>query len=141
VRAGTYKPNNMNSVSIFLLKLMFIYPFKLIWLLVRDVICIPKRIKQRCRKNDVDYNDTIDELTDEEELDFSEIFELGDGTLIGVEYVDRIPDETAFIRIVSDNRYSKQYRKRVRYTKGLQPKRYILVDGKKYFLKKTPPLI
>lgn len=71
----------------------------------------------------------------EECPEFQEIFEAGNDLVIGVEYLELSPDEKAVIRIVGSATFSKQYRRRV-YTLPDHSK-YILIDNKRFFIRKA----
>lgn len=73
----------------------------------------------------------------EDEVDFIEIFNYSDGTVLGIEKVERIPDETAFVRILTEETMSKQFKKKVYLEGSYKPKRYIVVDGQRIYLQKA----
>lgn len=67
--------------------------------------------------------------------EFVEIFDLDKDTVVGVEYIMRCPDETAFIRLLGDTSFSKQYKRKVYTDKNKQ--KYIKVDNQKLYFKKA----
>lgn len=68
--------------------------------------------------------------------EFSEVHNLPGGFLLGIEYITRVPDETAVVRILSEDSFSKQYKRKVYTTRGIGTK-YIKIDNKRIDLKKT----
>ena len=85
----------------------------------------------------VDKKDVVEVKTDnpkEECPEFQEIIEIDKEMIIGIEKIIRTPDETALIRIVNNDSFSKQFKRRVYTIKGT---RCIKMDGKRYFLEKT----
>lgn len=85
----------------------------------------------------IDKKDIIEVRKDdpkEQCPEFQEIIDINKEMIIGVEKIIRTPDETALIRILNDESYSKQFKKRVYTIKG---QKCIKVDGKKYFIEKT----
>ena len=73
---------------------------------------------------------------DEECPEFSEIHELENGMVLGIEYVTPTPDETAVVRVLSNDTFSKQYKRKVYKKRGMGI-RYIKIDGRQIELKKN----
>ena len=86
---------------------------------------------------------TDDEEQEEEEVveefPFCQIFRLGGDKDLHIMRVEYCPDETAFIRVVSNDSYTKPYKRKVQRDK--QGKRFILFNGEKFYLdpKRTQP--
>lgn len=89
-----------------------------------------------------DYSeDEQDEEEEEiiEELPFCQIFRLGGDKDLHIMRVEYCPDETAFIRVVSDDSYTKPYKRKVQRDK--RGERFILFNNERFYLdpKKTQP--
>ena len=143
--------STMRAVSLFFLKLIFVWPFK-------SIIWIIQKIKdRRYNVNFDDYPDEDewiddsdneqqiqDEITKYEELpdipEMCQVFSLGD-ICVGVEFVSMCPDETAHIRIIGDTTFSQLYKRRVYREKGSNA-RYFKLNNEKYYLdeKRTQPV-
>ena len=65
--------------------------------------------------------------------EFQEIINITNEVVLGIEKIIRTPDETALIRILTDDAFTKQYKRKVYSKRG---KKFIKVDGEKYFLEK-----
>lgn len=80
-----------------------------------------------------------DEIEDYDELAFCQIIRLNRDTDLHIIKVEYCPDETAFIRIVSENSYTKPYKKKVQRDK--RGSRYIVYNNEKFYLdpEKTQP--
>ena len=76
-----------------------------------------------------------------DELSFCQMFNLSSDMCLLIQYVDMCPDETAFIRVLAEETYTPQYKRKVRRTKGGD--RYIVFNGVNYYLddSKTKPRI
>ncbi len=81
--------------------------------------------------------DEIEEESDEDELPFCQIFRLDRSTDLHIIKVEYCPDETAFIRIVTDESFTQPYKRKVMRDK--RGERYINFNNEKYYLdpKKT----
>ena len=143
--------NALMTVSIFFLKLMFVWPFKFI-------VWVVKKIRdKRFEVNFKDYPDGDEWIDDDdneqqikEELtkydtlpeipEMCQVFSLGD-ICIGVEFVSMCPDETAHIRVISDTTFSQLYKRRV-YRESNGVDRYFKLNNEKYYLdnKRTQPI-
>ena len=90
-----------------------------------------------------DYEDEEDEQEEEEEIveefPFCQIFRLGGDKDLHIMRVEYCPDETAFIRVVSNDSYTRPYKRKVQRDK--QGKRFILFNSEKFYLdpKRTQP--
>lgn len=74
-----------------------------------------------------------------EEFPFCQIFRLGGDKDLHIMRVEYCPDETAFIRVVSDDSYTKPYKRKVQRDK--RGERFILFNNERFYLdpKKTQP--
>lgn len=81
--------------------------------------------------------DEIEEESDEDKLPFCQIFRLDLSTDLHIIKVEYCPDETAFIRIVTDESFTQPYKRKVMRDK--RGERYINFNNEKYYLdpKKT----
>lgn len=143
----------MRIVSLFVLKLLFVLPFRLI-------VSTIHRLKNR--KYEIDFSEYPDEeewLDDEdneqeinEELDkyanlpeipeMCQLFWIDKETCIGVQFISMCPDETAHIRVIGDTTFSQIYKRRVYREKNYKKERYFKLNDKKYYLddSKTRPI-
>ena len=86
---------------------------------------------------------TNDEEKEEEEVveefPFCQIFRLGGDKDLHIMRVEYCPDETAFIRVVSNDSYTKPYKRKVQRDK--RGKRFILFNNERFYLdpNKTQP--
>lgn len=146
----------MRTVSLFFLKLVFIWPVKLIIKLINhirdrrydvdagDYADDDEQIddKHQCGRED-DKISSNDEVQDEpskydnlpEMPEMCQIFPLDDDTCIGVQFVDMCPDETAHIRVIGDTTFSQIYKRRVFRDKTYDRARYFMLNGQKYYLR------
>lgn len=78
---------------------------------------------------------------DIEELPFCQLFNIGKDMCLFIDHVEMCPDETAFIRVVSDDGYTPLYKRKVRRNK--RNDRFIVFNDVKYYLddKKTQPTV
>lgn len=74
-----------------------------------------------------------------EEFPFCQIFRLGGDKDLHIMRVEYCPDETAFIRVVSDDSYTKPYKRKVQRDK--RGERFILFNNERFYLdpNKTQP--
>lgn len=86
-------------------------------------------------------DDADDEEEEEvvEEFPFCQIFRLGGDKDLHIMRVEYCPDETAFIRVVSNDSYTKPYKRKVQRDK--RGKRFILFNNERFYLdpNKTQP--
>ena len=86
---------------------------------------------------------TKDEEKEEEEVveefPFCQIFRLGGDKDLHIMRVEYCPDETAFIRVVSNDSYTKPYKRKVQRDK--RGERFILFNNERFYLdpNKTQP--
>lgn len=85
------------------------------------------------------YDKSEDEEEITEELPFCQIINLAADTDLHIIEVKYCPDETAFIRVVSDDSYTKPYKRKVQRDK--RGERFILFNNERFYLdpKKTQP--
>ena len=145
--------NAMRTVSLFMLKVAFVFPFQLLVKLIRHI-------------KDRRYNVDLDDYPDEDEWIYDEdneqeiqdelnkyadlpempemcqLFYVDENTSIGVQFVSMCPDETAHIRIIGDTTFSQIYKRRVYREKGHNGERYFKLNNQKYYLKedRTQPI-
>ena len=89
-----------------------------------------------------DYEDDEEQEEEEEiveEFPFCQIFRLGGDKDLHIIRVEYCPDETAFIRVVSDDSYTKPYKRKVQRDK--RGERFILFNNERFYLdpSKTQP--
>ena len=89
-----------------------------------------------------DYEDEEEQKEEEEvveEFPFCQIFRLGGDKDLHIMRVEYCPDETAFIRVVSNDSYTKPYRRKVQRDK--RGERFILFNNEIFYLdpNKTQP--
>lgn len=145
--------NAMRTVSLFMLKVAFVFPFQLIVKLIRHIK------DRRCNVDFDDYPDEdewIDDEDNEQEIqdelnkyadlpempEMCQLFYVDENTSIGVQFVSMCPDETAHIRIIGDTTFSQIYKRRVYREKGHNGERYFKLNNQKYYLKedRTQPI-
>lgn len=138
--------NAMRAVSLFMLKVAFVFPFQLLVKLIRHI---------KDRRYNVDFDDYpdedewIDDEDNEQEIqdelnkyadlpeipEMCQLFYVDENTSIGVQFVSMCPDETAHIRIIGDTTFSQIYKRRVYREKGHNGERYFKLNNQKYYLK------
>lgn len=97
------------------------------------------------RLDDCEDDDTEDEESDDleekEELYFSQIIRLDEDMDLHIVQVEMCPDETALVRVVSDEDFTPIYKRKVRYDK--RGGRFIVFGGKNLYLDdaKTQPIV
>lgn len=145
--------NAMRTVSLFMLKVAFVFPFQLFVKLIRHI---------KDRRYNVDFDDYpdedewIDDEDNEQEIqdelnkyadlpempEMCQLFYVDENTSIGVQFVSMCPDETAHIRIIGDTTFSQIYKRRVYREKGHNGERYFKLNNQKYYLKedRTQPI-
>ena len=143
----------MRTVSLFMLKVAFVFPFQLLVKLIRHI---------RDRRYNVDFDDYpeedewIDDADNEQEIqdelnkyadlpempEMCQLFYVDENTCIGVQFVSMCPDETAHIRIIGDTTFSQIYKRRVYREKNYDEQRYFKLNNQKYYLdeRRTQPI-
>ena len=88
---------------------------------------------------DDDSDDEEEEEEVVEEFPFCQIFRLGGDKDLHIMRVEYCPDETAFIRVVSNDSYTKPYKRKVQRDK--RGERFILFNNERFYLdpNKTQP--
>ena len=90
-----------------------------------------------------DYEDEEEQEEEEvvEEFPFCQIFCLGGDKDLHIMRVEYCPDETAFIRVVSNDSYTKPYKRKVQRDK--RGERFILFNNERFYLDpyKTQPIM
>ena len=90
-----------------------------------------------------DYEDEEEQEEEEvvEEFPFCQIFRLGGDKDLHIMRVEYCPDETAFIRVVSNDSYTKPYKRKVQRDK--RGERFILFNNERFYLdpNKTQPIM
>ena len=88
---------------------------------------------------DDDADDEEEEEEVVEEFPFCQIFRLGGDKDLHIMRVEYCPDETAFIRVVSNDSYTKPYKRKVQRDK--RGERFILFNNERFYLdpNKTQP--
>jgi hypothetical protein len=119
------------------------------WVLIR--ITKPLIFAPFCRNveelEDDEYEEEEEEVVQNEieddidDLVFCQLFKLGEDMCLLIDHIEMCPDETAFIRVLSQETYTPIYKRKVRRDK--QGNRYIVFNSTKYYLddKKTQPVI
>lgn len=90
----------------------------------------------------IDEQEEIEQEEEEEiveEFPFCQIFRLGGDKDLHIMRVEYCPDETAFIRVVSNDSYTKPYKRKVQRDK--RGERFILFNNERFYLdpSKTQP--
>ncbi len=140
----------MRAVCLFILKVVFVFPFRL---LVKLIHHIKDRRYNINFKGYPDEDEWIDDEDNEQEIqdelnkyedlpeipEMCQVFPINENTVVGVQFVSMCPDETAHIRIIGDTTFSQLYKRRV-YREG--GKRYFKLNNQKYYLKddRTQPI-
>lgn len=107
----------------------------------------PKKQPEKTQENYEEENKLDDEDDEEqeeeeevvEEFPFCQIFRLGGDKDLHIIRVEYCPDETAFIRVVSNDSYTKPYKRKVQRDK--RGERFILFNNERFYLdpNKTQP--
>ena len=149
--------NYLDLACHFWLMLIFVWPVKLIIFIVRSIAkCIANRRYKVDFEEYPEADEWIDDEDNEQEIrdelnkyqnlpempEMCQVFNLENGTCIGVEYVSMCPDETAHIRIIGDTTFSQLYKRRVYREKSNREERYFKLNNQKYYLdnKRTQPI-
>lgn len=127
------------------LKLVFVYPFRLIMKLVNYIKDKRYEVDMSDYPDDdewIDDSDNEQAIQDElykfdnspEMPEMCQVFCLGPDTCIGVQFVSMCPDETAHIRIIGESTFSQIYKRRVYRENTITEQRYFKLNNKKYYL-------
>lgn len=94
---------------------------------------------EQIKEEEVDKDEDKDEEEIVEELPFCQIFRLSREKDLHIIKVEYCPDETAFIRVVSNDSYTKPYKRKVQRDK--RGERFILFNNERFYLdpNKTQP--
>lgn len=139
----------MHIMCVTFLKIVWVYPFKIIWWLIKKIYYAIKNrwydydfdeleyedewVKDE--DNERDIEDEIDKFSTLPEIpEMAQIFPIDETTSIGVQYVSMCPDETAHIRVIGDMTFSQLYKRRV-YRDGYR--RYFKLNNEKYYLRES----
>lgn len=130
---------------------LLILPLLLLFRLIRWLYRRNEKLKYEKQLASLSaFNDELEEeelaydilnIQDSPELpEMCQIFQLGNDTVLGIQYVSFCPDETAHVRVIGDTAFSQIYKKKVMYDKD--DDRYIVVSGQRYYLDllKTQPV-
>lgn len=73
--------------------------------------------------------------------EMEQLFPVANNVFIGVQYISMCPDETAHIRIIGENAFSRIYDRKIHYDSSERHERYFTVSSQKCYLdpKKTRP--
>lgn len=95
------------------------------------------RLKEPEPDDDADDEEEEEEVV--EDFPFCQIFRLGGDKDLHIMRVEYCPDETAFIRVISNDSYTKPYKRKVQRDK--RGKRFILFNNERFYLdpNKTQP--
>lgn len=101
----------------------------------------PKKQPEKTQENSEEENELDDEEEEDdiEELYFCQLIRLNSTTDLHIIKVEYCPDETAFIRIVTDESFTQPYKRKVMRDK--RGKRYINFNNERFYLdpNKTQP--
>lgn len=130
-------------ILLFYIPLFYAGVSKLPYLFMNDPII--REEENQTRETEIEYlTDYEDEEEQEEEevveeFPFCQIFRLGGDKDLHIMRVEYCPDETAFIRVVSNDSYTKPYKRKVQRDK--RGERFILFNNERFYLdpNKTQP--
>lgn len=101
---------------------------------------LSERLKD-CEDGEDTEDGESDDLDEKEELYFSQIIRLDEDMDLHIVQVEMCPDETALVRVVSDEDFTPIYKRKVRYDK--RGGRFIVFGGQNLYLDdaKTQPIV
>lgn len=99
---------------------------------------IPEQYEEE-EQEEIEQEEVEEEEEIVEEFPFCQIFRLGGDKDLHIMRVEYCPDETAFIRVVSNDSYTKPYKRKVQRDK--RGERFILFNNERFYLdpNKTQP--
>lgn len=99
---------------------------------------IPEQYEEE-EQEEIEQEEVEEEEEIVEEFPFCQIFRLGGDKDLHIMRVEYCPDETAFIRVVSNDSYTKPYKRKVQRDK--RGERFILFNNERFYLdpSKTQP--
>ena len=111
------------------------------------LLCVPFSRKSVVQEEEEEADEEEEEVTwhevedDIDDLVFCQLFTLGEDMCLLIDHIEMCPDETAFIRVVSEETYTPIYKRKVRRDKA--GNRFIVFNSINYYLddKKTQPII
>lgn len=142
----TINTKHLMGFSWVVIRLLFVYPYKAIKCVVLSICAtVSRRQPEVFTEQQAPYERIVKKVCEplvEEIPEMCQIFREDSDTVIGVQYVDMCPDETAHIRVIGQNTFSQLYSRRVYYTKGIDKKRYFKLNNINYYLddNKTKPI-
>ena len=137
--------NALGGIGLIIASLFVSYPFLKIGLGrlpdLFEVVEKPSTEEEKLDYGEYQEQEEIEQEEEEivEELQFCQIFRLGGDKDLHIMRVEYCPDETAFIRVVSNDSYTKPYKRKVQRDK--RGERFILFNNERFYLdpNKTQP--
>ena len=138
--------NALSGVGLLIVSLFVSYPFLKTGLCrlpdLFEVVEKPSTEEEKLDYGEYQEQEEIEQEEEEEiveEFPFCQIFRLGGDKDLHIMRVEYCPDETAFIRVVSNDSYTKPYKRKVQRDK--RGKRFILFNNERFYLdpNKTQP--
>ena len=130
--------NALGGIGLLIASLFVSYPF------LKTGLCrLPDLFERKEQQNmiteekmEYDEYEEQEETEEEEEIleefPFCQIFRLNETEDLHIVRVEYCPDETAFIRVVSEESYTKEYKRKVYRDK--RKERYIMFNNERYYL-------
>ena len=132
LRSNMHKNTRFNWFSYTVLKYGIAVPICFIAKALKDLIS-----NRKYKVEEEVVTDKAEEIIEELSIpEFMQVFDIDADTVLGIECIYRCPDETAFVRVVHEDTFSNQYKRKVRYDKETNAK-YIVVSNKKYYIKEV----
>ena len=130
-------------ILLFYIPLFYAGVSKLPYLFMNDPII--REEENQTQETEIEYLTDYEEEDEQEEEEvveefpFCQIFRLGGDKDLHIMRVEYCPDETAFIRVVSNDSYTKPYKRKVQRDK--RGERFILFNNERFYLdpNKTQP--
>ena len=130
-------------ILLFYIPLFYAGVSKLPYLFMNDPII--REEENQTQETEIEYLTDYEEKDEQEEEEvveefpFCQIFRLGGDKDLHIMRVEYCPDETAFIRVVSNDSYTKPYKRKVQRDK--RGERFILFNNERFYLdpNKTQP--
>lgn len=133
---------NFIYIVFFAIPLFWVGVKKIPYIFMNDPIIREEETQETEIEYLTDYEDEEEQEEEEEiveELPFCQIFRLGGDKDLHIMRVEYCPDETAFIRVVSDDSYTRPCKRKVQRDK--RGERFILFNNERFYLdpNKTQP--